>query len=74
MVIQMDDAKDQEYFDRLLRANHAAFEQHLACITGLRSALENEEAKLAFCLYEERRILDEMRAMHEKQAAKRKAV
>ena len=42
----------------LLNANHNAFEQHIARITELRALLENEEAKLQFCLYEEKRLLE----------------
>ena len=42
---------------KLLAANHKAFELHIAKITELRSKLENEEAKLAFSLYEEKRLL-----------------
>ena len=60
MVVDLERWRDQAYYQRLLEMNHAAFEQHLTKITSLRASLEDEEAKLAFCLYEQKRILAEL--------------
>ena len=67
----MYEDKDQGFNEplvkHLLNANHNAFEQHIARITELRSLLENEEAKLQFCLYEEKRLLELLHSNQEAQ-------
>jgi hypothetical protein len=44
----------------LLALNHKAVDQYISSITELRAKLEAEEAKLALCLYEERKLLEEL--------------
>ncbi|HLD16563.1 MAG TPA: hypothetical protein VJB02_02480 [Coxiellaceae bacterium] len=45
----------------LLERNTQAIDQYLSSITELREQLETEEARLAFCLYEKRKLLEELK-------------